>query len=67
MFSSRAYGNGCNGEPDHPTRDHGLYIKALCNIEALIMRIGFWGHYTIIIIRNHENSIGNYFGPYIKA
>ena len=32
------------------------------NIGGLIIliRIGFGGHYTVIIIRNHQNSIGNY-------
>ena len=29
------------------------------NIGALIIRVGFWGHYTV------QNSIGNYLGPYI--
>ena len=34
------------------------------NLGALIIRIGFWGPlYYILIIRNHQNSIGNYFGP----
>ena len=35
------------------------------NIGALIIR-GFWDHYTIIIIRNIQNSIGNHLGPYIR-
>ena len=36
------------------------------NIKALISRIGFWGPlYCIIIVRNPQNSIGNYLGPYI--
>ena len=36
------------------------------NIKALIIRIGFWGPlYCIIIVRNPQNSIGNYLGPYI--
>ena len=35
------------------------------NIGALIIRIGFWGYYTIVIIRSHQKSIGNYLGPYI--
>ena len=26
---------------------------------ALIVRIGFWGYYTVIITRNPQNSIGN--------
>ena len=31
---------------------------------ALIIRIGFGGgHYTVIFIRNPQNSIGNYLGP----
>ena len=28
------------------------------------IKIGFWGHYTISIVRNHQNSIGSYLGPY---
>ena len=33
-------------------------------IGALIIRIGVFGaHYTIIVIRNPQNSIGNYLGP----
>ena len=33
---------------------------------ALIIRIGFWAHYTIIMIWNPpQNSIVNYLGPYI--
>ena len=30
------------------------------NIGALIIRIGFWAHYTISIIRNPQNNVGNY-------
>ena len=33
---------------------------------ALIFRIGWGAHYTVILIRSHQNSIGNYLGPYIK-
>ena len=29
------------------------------NIGASIIRIVFWGHYTILIVRNPHNSIGN--------
>ena len=42
----------------------GLVVS---NVEALISRIGFWGHYTAIIVRNPQNSIGNYFGPDIRT
>ena len=28
---------------------------------------GLGAHTTVIIIRNHQNSIGNYYGPYITA
>ena len=38
-----------------------------CNIGALIIRIGFGAHYTIIILRNPQNSIGNYLGGYITS
>ena len=37
------------------------------NVGALIIGLGFWGIYhTLIIIRNPQNSIGNYLGPHIK-
>ena len=32
----------------------------LVNIGALIVRIGFGAHYTIITIRSPQNGIGNY-------
>ena len=35
-------------------------------IGALIIRIGFWAHCTMLIIRNLENSISDYLGSYIK-
>ena len=38
-----------------------------CNVGALIIRIGFWGVYSAIhIIRSPKNTIGNYFGFYIR-
>ena len=37
------------------------------NVGALIIRIGFGGiSYTIIIIRNLQNSVSNYLGSYIS-
>ena len=39
-----------------------------CNIGALILRIGFWAHDTIIIIRTPpQSSIGKYLGPCISC
>ena len=35
------------------------------NKGALIIRIGFWAHFTITRARNHHKSIGIYLGPYI--
>ena len=32
-----------------------------CDIGASIIRIGFWAHYTILIRRNPQNSIGIFF------
>ena len=32
-----------------------------------ITRIWFWGHFTITIRRNHQNSIGNHYGPLLHA
>ena len=32
---------------------------------ALMIRIGFWAYYAILIIRNPHNGIGNYLGPYV--
>ena len=34
------------------------------NFGALMIRIGFWAHYTISIIRNPQHTIGIYLGPY---
>ena len=34
---------------------------------AFIIRIGFWAHYAIIIVRNPQSGIGNHGGPYITA
>ena len=38
------------------------YQPPCTTIGALIIGIGFWGplYYSIAIIRNHPNSIGNY-------
>ena len=36
------------------------------NIGVLIIRIGFWAHYSIIRIRTPPNSIGNDLSPYIN-
>ena len=40
-------------------------FRVLGNVGALIIRIGFWAHYTIAIIKSSQTSIGNYLGPYI--
>ena len=40
----------------------------ITNVGSLVIRIGFcWGfgvYYTITVIRNAQNSMGNYLGPY---
>ena len=41
--------------------------EILANIGALIIRIGFGALYTILIIRNAQNRIGNYLGFYITC
>ena len=33
------------------------------NVRAFIVRIGFWDNIIIVIIRNPQNSIGNYLSP----
>ena len=46
-----------------------IWHRQEANIGPLIIRIGLWGplsHYTIIMIRNPQNSIGKYEGPYMK-
>ena len=48
-----------------PEVRHALVAQVLgprCrrNVRAKIVRIGFWVHYTVIITRNPQNSIGNY-------
>ena len=37
------------------------------NIGALMIRIGCWGYYTIVMMRNPQSSIGNSLGPYITV
>ena len=32
---------------------------------ALIIRMGLWAHYTILLIRNPQSSIGNNLGPIV--
>ena len=39
----------------------------MSNIGALRIRIGSWGPFTTIIIRNPQNSIGSYSGSYSNA
>ena len=34
-----------------------------CNIGACIVRIEFWGSYTVVTVRSTQNSIGNHLGP----
>ena len=47
--------------PRHGPETKILRLQGSFNIGALIIRIGFWGAYhTIVIIRNPQNSIGNY-------
>ena len=56
-------------------KEQGMTLRVGCselrctvysnNKEALKIRIGFWAHYTISIIKNFKN-IGNYLGPYIR-
>ena len=48
--------------PHEVGNEHRVSLKT--NIEALILIIGFGAHYTIIIIRNPQNGIGTYLGPY---
>ena len=43
---------------------HKGSIIRFYNIGALLIRMGFWGHSTIITIRSPQNSICNYLGPY---
>ena len=47
--------------PEPWSTDEEPYIT----IGALIIRIRFWSPFSISIIRNAQNSIGNYLGPYI--
>ena len=42
------------------SRNSGFYIV------AFMIRVGFWCHCTTVIVRNPPNSIGSYFGPYIR-
>ena len=40
---------------------HALSLRG--SVGALLIRILFWGYCTMVI-RNPQNSIGNYLGPY---
>ena len=52
---------GGPAEHDLVGNDRGLKGPRLRgDIGALIIKIGFWVHYTINIIRNPQHSIGNY-------
>ena len=56
---SRALGFGTQ----EPTRGSGVTVcgnYSSSNIGAFIIRIGFGAHYSILIIRNPQNSTGNY-------
>ena len=46
--------------------DAGKHYRMLNTIGALIVRIGFWAHYTIVIISNPQNRIANYSGLHSK-
>ena len=41
------------------------FAIAAASNEEMQQAQGFGAHYTIIIIRNPQNGIGNYLGPYI--
>ena len=45
-----------------------LLLDPDANVGSELIRIGFWEvFYTITIIRNPQNSIGNYLGPHIRS
>ena len=46
-------------------RDSVLVIGS--NLGALIIRTESWARYTIIILRNPQNSMGSYYVPYITC
>ena len=57
-------GNGCCIGEGRQGKESSLILNP--TIGALVIRIGFGGHYTITIVRNAQNSIGgNKLGPYI--
>ena len=39
------------------------YYEGIYKTGALIIRIGFWSHFTIVTIRSPQNSVGNFLGP----
>ena len=41
-------------------REAQLGLMKLTNVGALIIRIGFWVQYIIMILRNPHHSIGSY-------
>ena len=46
-------------------RTPDMCMRTLINIGAFILRVGFGAQYTIMIISNPQNSIGNYLRAYI--
>ena len=44
-----------------------VLCRGALNIGALIIRIGFWGPLYYNHNKEHQNSIGNYSGPYIRV
>ena len=52
---------------DRACEQFGVWSFPASNIEALIIRIGLWGHYIVTIRRNPQNSISNYLGPCIRC
>ena len=55
-----------HGDSDHDDDETGRYSKpwwsagAGDTVGALMVRIGFWGYYTIIIMRNPPKPYSNY-------
>ena len=47
-----------------PNTNIGTTLRPKYRIEALKLESGFGAHYTIFIIRNRHNNIGNYLSPY---
>ena len=67
LYARKIYRTSLDGSCGRPLNFRCVAETAIRNVGALIIRIGFWGHYTMITLRSPQSSIGSYLGPYISG